>query len=167
MWVVPFFALALGQAATHVPLRYDDWLIWLPDWRFSTPATLATIQSFITLVLSFLVFTFGSMRARPMRACGHLRALASFRSSPSSTSSCMRCARRARPASSGISARVGAPVVAGSATHTSHLSFSKQAASACVGWRVAFWSDLNRRFQRATRQVDKLTFGALRRSSRW
>ena len=72
LWVVPFFALVLEQAMTHVLLRIEAWMSWVPDWPFSTPATLVTIQSIITLVLSFLVFTFGSMLVAIQVASGQL-----------------------------------------------------------------------------------------------
>lgn len=72
LWVPPFFALVLEQATTHVLLRIDAWMRWVPDWPFSTPATLVMIQSIVTLVLSFLVFTFGSMLVAIQVASGQL-----------------------------------------------------------------------------------------------
>lgn len=72
LWVPPFFALLLEQATTHVLLRIDAWMRWVPDWPFSTPATLVMIQSIVTLVLSFLVFTFGSMLVAIQVASGQL-----------------------------------------------------------------------------------------------
>lgn len=72
LWVVPFFALLLEQATTHVLLKVDAWMSWVPKWPFSTPATLLTLQSIITLELSFLVFTFGSMLVAIQVASGQL-----------------------------------------------------------------------------------------------
>ena len=72
LWVVPFFALILEQATTHVLLKIDAWISWVPKWPFSMPATLLTVQSIITLELSFLVFTFGSMLVAIQVASGQL-----------------------------------------------------------------------------------------------
>lgn len=72
LWVVPFFALVLEQAATHVLSAFEARLQWMPNWPFGSPGTLAALQTIISLILSFLVFTFGSMLVAIQVASGQL-----------------------------------------------------------------------------------------------
>lgn len=71
LWVVPFVAMVLEQIAMRVMIRIDAWL----DWRFmgfDVGGSEAMLQTVITLTLSFIVFTFGSLLVAIQVASGQL-----------------------------------------------------------------------------------------------
>jgi uncharacterized membrane protein len=71
LWTVPLVAIVLVLASTPVLRRLDAWL----GWRMSGLAVAgaqALYQTVITLTLSFLVFTFGSLLVAIQVACGQL-----------------------------------------------------------------------------------------------
>ena len=45
---------------------------WLPAWPWSLPGTQAALETIITLTLTFIVFTFGSMLVAIQVASGQL-----------------------------------------------------------------------------------------------
>lgn len=71
LWTVPLVAIGLVLLLVP-PLRWlDDWLHW--DWSALAPAGAeALFQTVITLTLSFLVFTFGSLLVAIQVASGQL-----------------------------------------------------------------------------------------------
>jgi len=72
LWIVPFLAILLEQIALRVAISVDRHLNWVPLWPLSEQGTEAAIQTIITLTLSFLVFTFGSMLVAIQVASGQL-----------------------------------------------------------------------------------------------
>lgn len=60
LWVIPFIAIPVELIVTRVLHGLDPWLGW--DLLGFTPAgALALLQAFVTVTLSFMVFTFGSL----------------------------------------------------------------------------------------------------------
>ena len=72
LWLVPFIALLLEQAALNASVALDARFNWTPYWTLSEAGTSAAMQTIITLNLSFLVFTFGSMLVAIQVASGQL-----------------------------------------------------------------------------------------------
>ena len=72
LWVVPFIALVLEQIVLRGVLALSGKLDWTPLWPLSQEATSAALQTIITLSLSFLVFTFGSILVAIQVASGQL-----------------------------------------------------------------------------------------------
>ena len=61
LWVIPFVALLLEQLTLRAAIALDARVSWTPIWPLSDAGTTAALQTIITLTLSFMVFTFGSM----------------------------------------------------------------------------------------------------------
>src|SRR5215470_752261 len=61
LWIVPFIALLLEQVIFRVVYALDARLTWIPPWPLGVSGTQAALQTIITLILSFIVFTFGSL----------------------------------------------------------------------------------------------------------
>ncbi len=60
LWVVPFVAIPLALVATRLLHRLDAWLEWsLLD--FGATGAKAMLEAIVTVTLSFVVFTFGSL----------------------------------------------------------------------------------------------------------
>jgi uncharacterized membrane protein len=72
LWIVPFVAILLEQITLRVAIAVDKQLNWVPLWPLSEAGTAAAMQTIITLTLSFLVFTFGSMLVAIQVASGQL-----------------------------------------------------------------------------------------------
>ena len=72
LWLVPFVALLLEQLALRTAVALDARFDWTPSWPLSEAGTSAALQTIITLNLSFLVFTFGSMLVAIQVASGQL-----------------------------------------------------------------------------------------------
>ena len=72
LWVVPFIAMLLEQIALRIAIAVDSRLNWVPIWPLTEAGTTAAMQTIITLTLSFLVFTFGSMLVAIQVASGQL-----------------------------------------------------------------------------------------------
>lgn len=72
LWIVPFLAILLEQIALRIAISVDRHLNWVPLWPLSEQGTEAAMQTIITLTLSFLVFTFGSMLVAIQVASGQL-----------------------------------------------------------------------------------------------
>src|SRR5258705_11442042 len=71
LWVVPFVAIVLEQIALRVVMRIDDWLGWV-FYGAGVHGAEIVLQTAITLTLSFLVFTFGSLLVAIQVASGQL-----------------------------------------------------------------------------------------------
>lgn len=71
LWIVPFVAVVLEQIALRVALRIDDWLGWT-FYGATVYRAEVTLQTIVTLTLSFLVFTFGSLLVAIQVASGQL-----------------------------------------------------------------------------------------------
>jgi uncharacterized membrane protein len=61
LWVVPFISLLVQQATLHAVIALDKNIKWIPAWPLSAAGTEPILQAIITLTLSFVVFTFGSL----------------------------------------------------------------------------------------------------------
>ncbi|OOG71008.1 hypothetical protein BLJAPNOD_04874 [Ensifer sp. M14] len=72
LWVVPFFALLLQQAFLRAVLVFEQWTDWVPLWPLEKEGTVAAMQAIISLALSFIVFTFGSLLVAIQIASGQL-----------------------------------------------------------------------------------------------
>ncbi len=72
LWIIPFVALLLEQLTLRAAIAIDARLDWTPSWLLSEAGTSAALQTIITLNLSFLVFTFGSMLVAIQVASGQL-----------------------------------------------------------------------------------------------
>jgi uncharacterized membrane protein len=72
LWIVPFIALLLEQAAFRVINALDPRITWIPAWPLGLPGTQTALQTIITLILSFLVFSFRSLLVAVQVASGQL-----------------------------------------------------------------------------------------------
>ncbi len=72
LWIIPFVALLLEQLTLRAAIVLDTNFDWTPRWFLSEAGTTAALQTIITLTLSFLVFTFGSMLVAIQVASGQL-----------------------------------------------------------------------------------------------
>ena len=71
-WVIPFLAVVFEQITLRILLFLERHIDWFPVWPFSDGATISVLQAIISLVLSFIVFTFGSMLVAIQIASGQL-----------------------------------------------------------------------------------------------
>jgi uncharacterized membrane protein len=72
IWVTPLIALVLEQIALRVAFAVDARLIWVPHLAMTLSGTLAAMDTIITLTVSFVVFTFGSLLVAIQVASGQL-----------------------------------------------------------------------------------------------
>ncbi|MCK3779263.1 DUF2254 domain-containing protein [Ensifer sesbaniae] len=72
LWIIPFFALIVQQAFFRAVLTSEKWIGWIPPWPLGADGTVAAMQAIISLALSFLVFTFGSLLVAIQIASGQL-----------------------------------------------------------------------------------------------
>jgi uncharacterized membrane protein len=72
LWIVPFFALLLEQVIFRIVYTLDARLTWIPPWPLGVTGTQTALQTIITLILSFIVFTFGSLLVAVQVASGQL-----------------------------------------------------------------------------------------------
>jgi uncharacterized membrane protein len=72
IWVTPLIALVVEQIALRVAFAVDARLIWVPHLAMTLPGTLAAMDTIITLTVSFVVFTFGSLLVAIQVASGQL-----------------------------------------------------------------------------------------------
>lgn len=61
MWVVPCAAYVVSFVLIRILGRLDDWLGWTWNWVISPDLAQIALQIFIAAMLSFIVFTFGSL----------------------------------------------------------------------------------------------------------
>jgi uncharacterized membrane protein len=72
LWIVPFIALLLEQVIFRIVYAHDARLTWIPPWPLGVSGTQTALQTIITLILSFIVFTFGSLLVAVQVASGQL-----------------------------------------------------------------------------------------------
>ncbi len=72
LWVVPFLALLVEQLVLRAAFAIDARVTWIPSWPLGVSGTQTALQTIITLTLSFIVFTFGSMLVAIQVASGQL-----------------------------------------------------------------------------------------------
>ncbi|WP_431323086.1 hypothetical protein [Rhizobium sp. YTU87027] len=61
LWIVPFIALLVYVAAIRLVYAYGDWIPWLDVWPWGVAGTQRMLETIITMTLTFVVFTFGSL----------------------------------------------------------------------------------------------------------
>src|SRR3954453_14327883 len=71
LWIVPFNAIILELITYRLVHALDDSLAWQLQ-RFSAAGAQALLETVITMTLSFLVFTFGSLLVAIQIAGGQL-----------------------------------------------------------------------------------------------
>ncbi|HEY1382598.1 MAG TPA: DUF2254 domain-containing protein [Dongiaceae bacterium] len=72
LWVVPFIALLLYVVAIRLAFVLEAWVAWEPVWPWGLAGTQMMLQTIITLTLTFMVFTFGSLLVAIQIAGGQL-----------------------------------------------------------------------------------------------
>lgn len=72
LWIVPFVALLLYLVIIRVIYLMDAWIAWVPLFPWGIVGTQAMLQLIITLTLTFIVFTFGSLLVAIQIAGGQL-----------------------------------------------------------------------------------------------
>jgi uncharacterized membrane protein len=72
LWILPLIALLLEQLALRAAFAIDVRTNWIPAWPLEAAGTKTTVETIITLELSFIVFTFGSMLVAIQVAGGQL-----------------------------------------------------------------------------------------------
>lgn len=71
LWVVPFIAIVLDLIAIRVLDRIEAWIGW-PFYAWSAYGAEVLYQTVVTLTLSFIVFTFGSLLVAIQVASGQM-----------------------------------------------------------------------------------------------
>jgi hypothetical protein len=61
LWIVPFIALLLYLGAIRLIHAIETWVVWEPLVSWSLSGTETVLQTIITLTLTFMVFTSGSL----------------------------------------------------------------------------------------------------------
>src|SRR5262249_17082432 len=72
LWIVPFVALLLYVVAIRVVTAVPAWIDWEPIWPWNRAGSEMVLQTIITLTLTFIVFTFGSLLVAIQVAGGQL-----------------------------------------------------------------------------------------------
>lgn len=72
VWIVPLIALAVEQIAIRVVTAVDIRVDWVPMIGSTAAGTLGELDTVVTLAISFLVFTFGSILVAIQVASGQL-----------------------------------------------------------------------------------------------
>ena len=60
-WIVPFLAIVLQQVIFRAAMAFDEYSSWAPRWPLGVTGTQAALQTIISLMIAFVVFTFGSL----------------------------------------------------------------------------------------------------------
>ncbi|MGH6882438.1 MAG: DUF2254 family protein, partial [Hypericibacter sp.] len=72
LWIVPFVALLLYVVIIRLVHLIDAWISWVPLIPWGLEGTQMMLQTIITLTLTFIVFTFGSLLVAIQIAGGQL-----------------------------------------------------------------------------------------------
>lgn len=72
LWIVPLLALILEQITIRVVAAIDYRVDWIPMMGATAEGTLGQMDTVVTLTMSFIVFTFGSMLVAIQVAGGQL-----------------------------------------------------------------------------------------------
>src|SRR5579859_196950 len=72
LWLMPLVALALEQIAIRLVSAIDPYFYWIPEPTASAAAAIGAMDTIVTLTMSFVVFTFGSMLVALQVASGQL-----------------------------------------------------------------------------------------------
>src|SRR6185369_16217094 len=72
LWIVPFIALLLYLGAIRAAYVLDIWIDWTPLLPWGLSGTQKVLETIITILLTFIVFTFGSLLVAIQIAGGQL-----------------------------------------------------------------------------------------------
>lgn len=72
LWLVPFIALLLYVLAIRMAYLFEPWLIWIEPWPWGLAGSQRLLETIITMTLTFVVFTFGSLLVAIQIAGGQL-----------------------------------------------------------------------------------------------
>jgi uncharacterized membrane protein len=72
LWIVPFIALFLYLGAIRAAYVLDIWIDWTPLLPWGLSGTQKVLETIITILLTFIVFTFGSLLVAIQIAGGQL-----------------------------------------------------------------------------------------------
>ena len=72
LWIVPFIALVLYVGAIRYAYLFDAWILWADVWPWGVEGTQRMLETIITMTLTFVVFTFGSLLVAIQVAGGQL-----------------------------------------------------------------------------------------------
>ncbi|MBB5571791.1 MULTISPECIES: DUF2254 domain-containing protein [Rhizobium] len=72
LWLVPFIALLMYIIAIRMAYLFEPWLIWIEPWPWGVAGSQRLLETIITMTLTFVVFTFGSLLVAIQIAGGQL-----------------------------------------------------------------------------------------------
>ncbi|HVJ42478.1 MAG TPA: DUF2254 domain-containing protein [Dongiaceae bacterium] len=72
LWVIPFVTLLLYFVAIRLVYAVDTWFTWVPLSPWGVAGTRTVLETIVTLTLTFVVFTFGSLLVAIQVASGQL-----------------------------------------------------------------------------------------------
>lgn len=72
LWIAPLVALVLEQIAIRIVSVIGPSIIWTPQFERTASGTIGVMDTVVTLTISFVVFTFGSMLVAIQVASGQL-----------------------------------------------------------------------------------------------
>ena len=72
LWIIPLVALVLEQIAIRLASTFDASLTWAPRLARTAAGTAGVMDTVVTLDISFIVFTFGSMLVAIQVASGQM-----------------------------------------------------------------------------------------------
>ena len=72
LWLVPFIALLLYIMAIRVASLLEPWLVSIEAWPWGIEGTQRLLETIVTMTLTFVVFTFGSLLVAIQIAGGQL-----------------------------------------------------------------------------------------------
>ncbi|WP_416063915.1 DUF2254 domain-containing protein [Rhizobium sp. ZK1] len=72
LWLVPFIALLLYILAIRTVSLLEPWLGWIEPWPWGMDGTQRLLETIVTMTLTFVVFTFGSLLVAIQIAGGQL-----------------------------------------------------------------------------------------------
>lgn len=72
LWIVPFIALLLYVGAIRLVYAFDAWPVFVDVWPWGVAGTQRMLETIVTMTLTFVVFTFGSLLVAIQVAGGQL-----------------------------------------------------------------------------------------------
>lgn len=72
LWLVPFLALLFYILAIRLIYVIEPWLVWTERWPWGLAGSQRLLETIITMTLTFVVFTFGSLLVAIQIAGGQL-----------------------------------------------------------------------------------------------
>ena len=72
LWLIPLTALVLEQIAIRLVAAVEPYFQWVPELAMTATATIGAMDTVVTLAMSFIVFTFGSLLVALQVASGQL-----------------------------------------------------------------------------------------------